>query len=104
MASLNKLRILLRTISLADRNISVDTATRYGLDCPGIESRCGRDFPTRPAQPWTPPNLLYGGYWVSFPGVKRSERGVDHPLHLEPRLKKECCYTFNPPLGLRGRL
>jgi len=25
----------------------------------------------------------------SFPGVKRSVRGVDHPLHLSPRLKTE---------------
>ena len=28
------------------------------------------------------------GYRVSFPGVKRPGRGVDHPLHLAPRLKK----------------
>ena len=26
---------------------------------------------------------------VSFPGVKRPGRGVDHPPHLTPRLKKE---------------
>jgi len=25
----------------------------------------------------------------SFRGVKRSERGVNHPPHLAPRLKKE---------------
>jgi len=25
----------------------------------------------------------------SFPGVKRLGRGVDHPPHLAPRLKKE---------------
>jgi len=25
----------------------------------------------------------------SFPGVKRPERGVDHPPHLAPRLKRE---------------
>ena len=25
----------------------------------------------------------------SFPGVKRPGRGVDHPLHLVPNLKKE---------------
>jgi hypothetical protein len=24
-----------------------------------------------------------------FPEVKQPERGVDHPLHLAPRLKKE---------------
>jgi len=26
---------------------------------------------------------------VSFPGVKRPGRGVDHPPHLAPKLKKE---------------
>jgi hypothetical protein len=36
---------------------SIGIATRYGLDCPGIESRRGRDFPhpstpgLGPAQP-----------------------------------------------------
>ena len=38
----------------------------------------------------------------SFPGVKRPGRGVDKPLHLPPRLKKECSYTSTPPFGLRG--
>jgi len=38
----------------------------------------------------------------SFPGVKRPGRGVDHPPHLEQRLKKEWSYTSTPPLGRRG--
>jgi len=37
-----------------------------------------------------------------FPGVKRPGRDVDHPPHLEPRLKKEWSYTSTPPLDLRG--
>jgi len=43
----------------------VGLATRYGLDCPGIEIRCSRDFPhpSRPAQ-----------FTGSFPGW--SGRGV----------------------------
>ena len=32
--------------------------------------------------------LLYNGYRVSFPGVKRPGRGDNHPPHLAPRLKK----------------
>jgi len=40
----------------------------------------------------------------SFPGVKWPGRGVDHPPHLVPRLKKEKSYTTTPPLGLRGLL
>jgi hypothetical protein len=39
------------------------------------------------------------GYFWS---VKRPERGVEHPSHLAPRLKKENNYTSTPPLGLRG--
>ena len=40
----------------------------------------------------------------SFSEVKRPGRGVDHPPHPVPRLKKEESYTSTPPLGLRGRL
>jgi hypothetical protein len=51
------------------RDSVVGTATRYGLDGPGIESRCGRDFPqpSRPALgPTQPliqlvPSLFPGG-------------------------------------------
>jgi len=54
------------------RDSSVGIATRYGLDSPRIESRWGGEiFRTRPARPWGPPNLLYSGYQVSFPVVKR---------------------------------
>jgi len=46
---------------------SVDVATRYGLDGPGIESRWGRDFqhPSRPALGPTQPPIQ----WV--PGLSR---------------------------------
>jgi hypothetical protein len=44
----------------------------------------GKIFCTHPDQPWGPPSLQYNGYWVAFPG-----RGVDHPPHRAPRLKKE---------------
>jgi len=29
--------------------------------------------------PGGPPSLLYNCYWVSFPGLKRSGSGGDHP-------------------------
>jgi hypothetical protein len=48
------------------RDSSVDTATRYGLDSPGIESRWGRDFPD---WIWGLPSLLYNRHRV-FPGSK----------------------------------
>jgi hypothetical protein len=47
---------------------SVSIATGYGLDGPGIESRCGGEiFHTCPDRPCGPPSLLYNGYRV-FPG------------------------------------
>jgi hypothetical protein len=68
---------------------SVGIANGYGLDGPGIESRWGRNFPhtSKPALgPTQPPVQRVPGLSL---GVKRPERGVDHPPHLTPRLKKE---------------
>ena len=60
----------------------------------------GEIFRVRPDRPCGPPSLLYNGYRVSFTGTKRTERGVDHPHHLVPRLKKELSYTATNPLGI----
>ena len=91
--------LLFSLVSTVGRDSAVGIATRYGLDGPGIESQWGRDLSDRP---WGPPSLLYNGYRVSFLGVKRPGRGVDHQHHPVPRLKKEYSYTSAPPLGLRG--
>ena len=49
---------------------AVGTATRYGLDGPGIEFWWGGEiFCTHPEWPWGLPSLLYNGYQV-FPGGK----------------------------------
>jgi hypothetical protein len=61
-----------------DRDSSVGIATLYGLGGPWIESRWGRDF-QHPSRLALKPTLLYNGYRVSFPVVKRPGRGVDHP-------------------------
>ena len=53
---------------------------------------------------WGPPSLLNKGCRVSFPGVKRPGRCVDHPPHLAPRLKKEYSYISISPFGLDGLL
>ena len=68
------------------RDGSVGIATRYGLDGPGIESRCGRDL--LQACPGAHPASYTMGT-SSFPGVKRSGRDVDYSPLLAPRLKKE---------------
>ena len=70
-------------------DIAVGIATSYGLESPGIESWWGEIFRTRPDRLWGPPSLLYNGYRLSFLGVKRPERSVDHPPHLALRLKNE---------------
>ena len=65
--------LLLLLLLLCGRDSSVDIATRYGLDGPGIGSRWGGGeiFRTRPDRPWGPPILLYNGYQV-FPGSKEA--------------------------------
>jgi hypothetical protein len=63
--------------------------SRYG-DLPQA-GRSGDRIPVgdRPDRPWGLPSLLYNGYRLSFPGLKRPGRGVDHPPHPAPRLKKK---------------
>jgi hypothetical protein len=39
-------------------------------------------------RPWGPPSLLYEGYRVSFPGLKRPWRGVNHPLPSSAKVKE----------------
>jgi hypothetical protein len=45
----------------------------------------GEIFHTRPDRPWDPPILLYN---VSFPGVKRPGRGVNHPPQSNTEVKE----------------
>jgi hypothetical protein len=59
----------LETLSSMGRCSSVGIATRYGLNGPGIESRWGEIFRTRPDRLWGPHSLLYKGYRF-FPGGK----------------------------------
>jgi hypothetical protein len=77
---------------------SVGIATGYGLDGPGIQSRCGWDFQhlSRPALGTHPSSCTMGTR--SFPGVE-SGRGVTltpHPL-LVPRSKNRVeLYLYSP--------
>jgi hypothetical protein len=70
------------------RDSSVGIATRYGLDGPGIESRCGARFS---APVLTDPGAHPASYTMgtgSFPGVKRPGRGVDHPPPSSAEVKE----------------
>ena len=53
------------------------TGWKAGGSNPGV----GEFFRTRPDRPWGPPNLMYNGYRVSYPGVKWSG----------------CCVVHRPP-------
>jgi hypothetical protein len=47
----------------------------------------GEIFPACPDRPWSPPSLLYNGYRVSFLGVNRPGRGVEHPTPSDVEVK-----------------
>ena len=73
---------------------SVGTATHYGLDGPGIESRWCKIFCTRPHRFLGPPGLLHDGHKVSF--RESSNRRVALTTHPYLRLKKEYNYRSVP--------
>jgi hypothetical protein len=64
-------------------------------------------FRTRPDQPWGPPSLLYNGYRVFFPGVKRPRLGVNHPPQFSAEVKERVeLYLYSssrPSLPVLGR-
>jgi len=75
-------------VTRVGQDSAVGIATYYGLESPGIESG-GGIFCTHPDWPWGPPSLLYNGYQVSLPGVKRPGVALTTQPYLVPRLKKE---------------
>jgi len=70
-----------------DRDSSVGIATGYGLDGPGIESRCRARFsaPVQTGLGAHPASYTVGTR--SFPEVKRPGRGVDHSLPSSAEIK-----------------
>ena len=76
-------------ILIVGRDSAFGIATRYGQDGPGIKSQWGETFS---AHAQTGPGSHPASYTMgtgSFPRVKWPGRGVDHPPHLAPRLKKD---------------
>ena len=89
-----------------DRDSSVGIATRYGLDGPGIESRCGATFS---ASVQTGSGAHPASYTICtgyFLRVKRPGHGADHPLpssaEVEGRVELYICFpsgSLRPVLG-----
>ena len=54
-------------------------------------------FNDRPDRPWGPPCLLYNGYRVPFPGVKRPRRGINHtPISSAEVKERVALYMYSP--------
>jgi hypothetical protein len=51
---------------------------------------------------WDQPSILYHKYRISSPGVKRSDRRVDHLLSSSADVKETVGYTCTPYLGFHG--
>jgi hypothetical protein len=66
---------------------AVGIVTAYVLEGSGIVSRWGRDFPQLSRLALRPTQPPINAYWVSFPGLKRSGRGVDHPHPFTAEVK-----------------
>ena len=87
---------------MMDRDSSVGTATRYGLDRPGMESRWGMRFSasvqTDPGAHQT--SCTMGNFFFFGGKVARGVALITHPLVLG--LKEEYSYTSTCRLGLKG--
>ena len=75
---------------------SVSTATGYGAEQSGDQIPARKRFFASVATTSGAHPASYTMDTASFPGVKRPGRGVDHPSHLAPRLKKEQSYIYSP--------
>jgi len=77
--------------------IGVGMATRYGGTVWGSNPGGSEVLRTRRDRPWGLSSLVYNGYWVSFPGLKRPRHDVDQsPLPSSEVKKKVELYLFSP--------
>jgi hypothetical protein len=84
--------------------VTFTSVSLYGMDSLGFEPWWVWDFlqPSRMApRPTQPPVLWVPGVFLM---VKQLMHGINHPLHLAPRLEKEYCYNSILSLGFHGLL
>ena len=88
------------------RDSSVGIATRYRLDGPGIESRWEAKFSAHVQTGTGAHPASYTMGTGSFQGVKRPERGVDHPptfkAEVEERVELYICSPSGPSWPVLG--
>jgi len=85
---------------MTGRDSVVGTATRYGLDSPGIEFRLGRDFLHLSRQTLGPTRLPI--QWVPILFLGEGDVALTTHLHLAPRLRKLYSNMSTPPLSLHA--
>jgi hypothetical protein len=69
----------------------------FSQDVRGSNPGGGEIFRSRPDRPRGPPSLLYNGYRVSFPGVKRPGREAHHPPSSSAKVKERVeLYLYSP--------
>jgi hypothetical protein len=74
----------------------------YGLDGPGSNPGGGEILRTRQDPSWSPPTLLYCGYRISIPGVKRPELCINHSHPSSAEVKERVELPLHSPVGLDG--
>jgi hypothetical protein len=78
-----------KSVRMMGRDSVVGVTTRYGLDSPEIKSRWAARFSAHVQTGYRAKQASCTIGVGLFQGVMRPERGVNHPPHLAPRLKKE---------------
>ena len=85
-----------RSISVNCRSAQSVYKVATGWTVEGSNPGEGEIFRTRPDRPWDPPN----GYWVSFPEVKRPERGANHlppsSAEVKEKVQRYLCSPSGP--------
>lgn len=79
-------------------------ATCYGQSGLGIEFLRGRVSPYPPRRPPMPKKSPARWILRLFHDLNSARDGLDHPVHLAPKLNKERSCNFTPLLSLSGLL